>query len=131
MAKPVSADLLVAKIKQILEREAGDNQRRGVSGSLAEMGLVEMVQVLWHGRKTGALKIRSGGQVGEIHFVGGNVFNALWKHQRGTDAFFAMLGLREGEFALDPNFEAPQRIINESPDGLLLEGMRRLDETGI
>ena len=40
----------------------------------------EMVQVLWYGRKTGSLKIRSGANSGEIHFVGGLIFNALKRH---------------------------------------------------
>jgi hypothetical protein len=39
-----------------------------------------------------------------------------------------MLGLREGSFIFDPSFEAPQRLIAESPEALLLEGMRRMDE---
>jgi hypothetical protein len=39
-----------------------------------------------------------------------------------------MLGLKEGTFMFDPNFEAPQRLIQESPEALLLEGMRRSDE---
>jgi response regulator RpfG family c-di-GMP phosphodiesterase len=128
VTKPVSADLLVAKLKTILEREAGARGRRGVSGSLAEMSLPEMVQVLWHGRKTGALKIQASGTAGEIHFVGGSVYNALWRNLRGEEAFFAMLGLKEGDFALDPNFQAPQRLITDSPESLLLEGMRRMDE---
>ncbi len=41
-----------------------------------------------------------------------------------------MLGLAEGEFSLDPNHEAPQQVIQASPEALLLEGMRRLDESG-
>jgi response regulator RpfG family c-di-GMP phosphodiesterase len=54
LSKPVSADLLVAKLKQIIEREARHlSGARGVSGSLVEMGLPDMVQVLWHGRKSG------------------------------------------------------------------------------
>lgn len=126
--KPVSADLLVAKLRTILEREAGARGRRGVSGSLSEMSLPEMVQVLWHGRKTGALRIRLGSEAGEIHFVGGNIYNALWRNLRGDEAFYAMLALKEGDFALDPNFHAPQQLIAESPESLLLEGMRRLDE---
>src|SRR5690606_8812549 len=71
MTKPVVADLLVAKLKQIMEREAvhGEGGNRGVSGSLQEMGLPDMVQVLWHARKSGSLKIRSGAEMGEIHFV--------------------------------------------------------------
>lgn len=130
MHKPVSADLLVAKLKQIMEREAthAGGVSRGVSGSLTEMGLPDMVQVLWHGRKTGSLKIRSGQEQGEIHFVQGMIYNALWMTQRGEEAFYAMLRLTEGTFALDPNFKAESQVIQGSPEALLLEGMRRLDE---
>jgi response regulator RpfG family c-di-GMP phosphodiesterase len=128
MTKPVNVDLLVAKLRQFLERDAAAAAKRGVSGSLSEMSLPDMVQVLWHARKTGSLKIRSGTESGEIHFVGGAIFNALWEKLRGEDAFYAMLKLAEGEFSLDPNYEAPQQVIQESPEALLLEGMRRLDE---
>lgn len=130
MQKPVAADLLVAKLKQIMEREAtqGGGASRGVSGSLTEMSLPDMVQVLWHGRKTGSLKIRSGHEQGEIHFVDGMIFNALWMTQRGEEAFYAMLRLTTGTFALDPNLKADSQVIQASPEALLLEGMRRLDE---
>ncbi len=129
LTKPVSADLLVAKLRQIIDREAArSGSKRGVSGSLSEMGLPDMVQVLWHGRKTGALKIRSQAGVGEIHFVNGQVYNALFGNHRGEEAFYAMLALSQGDFVLDPNFVAPQELFNKSPEALLLEGMRRLDE---
>ena len=45
-------------------------------------------------------------------------------------AFYAMLGLTEGDFVLDPNFRAPQQVVHASPEALLLEGMRRQDEAG-
>ncbi|MBM4363549.1 MAG: DUF4388 domain-containing protein [Deltaproteobacteria bacterium] len=128
MTKPVATDLLVAKLKQIMEREARDRAPRGVSGSLVEMGLPEIVQVLWHGRKTGSLKIRSGADAGEIHFVDGSVWNALFGTVRGEEAFYAMLTLATGDFNLDPQFRAPQQLLQASPEALLLEGMRRLDE---
>lgn len=131
MTKPIAADVLVAKLRQILEREASrGGTSRGVAGSLLEMGLPDMVQVLWHGRKTGSLKIRSGANAGEIHFVEGAIYNALFSNLRGEEAFYAMLALNEGDFTLDPNFRAPQQLIQASPEALLLEGMRRLDESG-
>jgi DNA-binding response OmpR family regulator len=126
--KPVSAEVLVQKLKQVIEREARSTGARGVAGSLTEMGLPEIVQVLCHGRKTGSLKIRSSREAGELHFVEGNLYNALWGSLRGPDAFYAMLALKGGDFVLDPNFKAPQRVIRESPEALLLEGMRRIDE---
>jgi response regulator RpfG family c-di-GMP phosphodiesterase len=130
VTKPVSLELFSAKIKQILSRQVVNSGTRGVSGSLTEMGLPEIVQILWHGRKTGRLKVRSNTDAGEIHFVGGAIYNALWSKLRGEEAFYAMLRLTEGEFMLDPSFTAPQQVIQANPEALLLEGMRRLDETG-
>jgi len=130
MTKPVATDLLVAKLKQIIEREDRARAPRGVGGSLTEMGLPEIVQVLWHGRKTGSLKIRTGTNSGEIHFVDGAIFNGMWGTLRGEEAVYAMLTLTEGDFSLDPSFRAAQAVIQASPEALLLEGMRRLDESG-
>lgn len=128
MSKPVATDLLVAKLKQIMERETRSRAPRGVGGSLTEMGLPEIVQVLWHGRKTGSLKIRNGPEQGEIHFVDGSIYNAMWGTLRGEDAFYAMVNLTQGDFNLDPTVKAPQQLVHASPEALLLEGMRRMDE---
>ena len=59
-----------------------------------EMSLPDMVQVLFHGRKGGNLRIRAREGTGEIHFADGDVVNALWGELRGEDAFFAMLRLK-------------------------------------
>jgi response regulator RpfG family c-di-GMP phosphodiesterase len=130
VTKPASADLLVAKLKALLDQRASASPRntRGVSGSLREMGLPDMVQILFHGRKTGKLEIRAAQGAGEIHFAEGNVVDALWKDTRAEPAFYAMLKLTDGDFALDPSFRPPGRVIHQSAEALLLEGMRRMDE---
>jgi response regulator RpfG family c-di-GMP phosphodiesterase len=130
VGKPASADVLVAKLKTMLEKASASPARstRGVSGSLREMGLPDMVQVLFHGRKSGRLQIRAPNGSGEIHFAEGSVFDAIWADMRGETAFYAMLKLADGDFALDPSFKATNRTINQSAEALLLEGMRRLDE---
>lgn len=128
VAKPASADVFVAKLKALLEQRTSTKSPQGVSGSLREMGLPDMVQVLFHGRKSGNLRIRAREGNGEIHFVEGNVVDAAWREQRGEEAFYAMLKLGDGEFALDPSFRASARVIHQSSEALLLEGMRRMDE---
>ena len=130
VTKPASADLLVAKLKALLDQRASASPRktRGVSGSLREMGLPDMVQVLFHGRKTGKLEIRAPQGSGEIHFAEGNVVDALWRDTRAEPAFYAMLKLTDGDFALDPSFRPGGRVIHQSAEALLLEGMRRMDE---
>jgi response regulator RpfG family c-di-GMP phosphodiesterase len=128
VSKPAHADVLVAKLKALLEQRASPRTARGVSGSLSEMGLPDMVQVLFHGRKSGNLRIRAPEGAGEIHFADGSVVNALWGELRGENAFYAMLRLRDGEFGLDPTFKPLSRVIHASSEALLLEGMRRMDE---
>lgn len=131
ISKATGADVLVAKLKQILERRKAkpSTAAKGVSGSLAEMSLPDMVQILFHGRKTCALRIQSKKGNGEIFFDSGQLVDARFGATRGEDAVYQMLSLREGDFQIDPNAGAPaQRTINVSPEALLLEGMRRVDE---
>jgi response regulator RpfG family c-di-GMP phosphodiesterase len=131
VGKPTATDVLVAKLKARLDTrrtQMGTTTQAGVSGSLKEMGLPDMVQVLFHGRKTGNLKIMSGPQSGEIHFEQGAVVNAKWGGKTGVNAFYEMIKLMDGQFALDPSFKPPERLIHESAEALLLEGMRRMDE---
>jgi response regulator RpfG family c-di-GMP phosphodiesterase len=128
VSKPVAADAFVAKLKQLIERQATTHAAKGVSGSLSEMSLPDIVQILWHGRKSGALRVRSRGESGELHFQEGNIVNAMLGKLRGEEAFYEMLKLPDGEFGLDPNFQPSSRVISASPEALLLEGMRRIDE---
>jgi response regulator RpfG family c-di-GMP phosphodiesterase len=127
-SKLAPTDVLVAKLKALLDQRATAKGPRGVSGTLDEMALPDLVQVLWHGRKTGSLGIRSGGEKGEIHFVDGSVVNASWSTLAGAEAFYALLRLKEGDFGFDPDAEPSERVIEASAETLLLEGMRRLDE---
>jgi response regulator RpfG family c-di-GMP phosphodiesterase len=128
VTKPAPADVLVAKLKALLEQRAAPGKSGGVSGSLKEMGLPDMVQVLFHSRKSGSLKIRAREGAGEIHFNEGDMVDALWRELRGEEAFYAMLKVSEGDFSLDPTFRTTARTINQSSEALLLEGMRRMDE---
>ncbi|MDB5213097.1 MAG: domain/GAF domain/HD domain protein [Myxococcaceae bacterium] len=131
VAKPVQADVLVAKLKAMLDQWSTGRGAKGVSGSLREMGLPDIVQVLFHGRKTGKLNVRSGGKNGEIHFLEGNIANAIVGELAGAPAFYALLKFAEGDFALDPGFIPPKRVMVESAEALLLEGMRRMDEENL
>jgi response regulator RpfG family c-di-GMP phosphodiesterase len=127
LVKPSSVDIVAAKIQKILDERPG-RESGGVSGSLTEMSLPDLVQILAHGRKTGQLKLRMGPHQGEIHFVTGEIYNALFEKLRGEEAFFQMLKFKDGTFSLNPGFTSDTKVINMSAEMLLLEGMRRMDE---
>ncbi len=127
LVKPSSVDIIIAKMNKYLSEKPGQTAD-GVSGSLREMSLPDLVQILSHGRKNGQLKLNMGQHRGELHFVNGDIYNALFDKLRGEEAFFQMLRFRDGTFMLNPNFEAGSRVIQMTAEMLLLEGMRRFDE---
>jgi response regulator RpfG family c-di-GMP phosphodiesterase len=130
ITKPASPDVVALKVNRVLDAGAAARKRKpgGVSGSLNEMALPDMVQILFHGRKSGLLVIFSDGKRGEIHFSEGQIFDASFGESVREEAFYEMLRLKGGDFELDPNFRAGERKIAMGPESLLLEGMRRQDE---
>jgi response regulator RpfG family c-di-GMP phosphodiesterase len=128
LAKPFTTEVLVAKVKQIMEQKLILKESRGVTGSLKEMGLADLIQIMATGRRTGQLKLKYENQQGEIHLQEGHVVNALFEGMRGEEAFYAMLKYKEGTFIFDPKFKPPSKVITQDTESLLLEGMRRIDE---
>jgi response regulator RpfG family c-di-GMP phosphodiesterase len=130
ITKPASPEVVALKINRVLQGGGRKRKHGGVSGSLTEMSLPDVVQILFHGRKSGKLAISSEGKRGEIHFCDGQIFDANFGERQKEEAFYEMLLLRGGDFELDPNFKPTDRKIGLGPESLLLEGMRRLDESG-
>ena len=130
VVKPASPEVVAMKVGQVLSQARAKTKARGVSGSLSEMGLPDVIQVLSNGRKSGRLELRSGSDAGEIHFGSGAICDARFGSLSGAEAVYAMLGLTDGEFSLDPSFEPGENVINQPSESLLLEGMRRMDEAG-
>jgi response regulator RpfG family c-di-GMP phosphodiesterase len=129
ITKPASPDLLALKVTRVLEgAKRAKRKTGGVNGSLTEMALPDVVQILCHGRKSGKLTVTVQGKAGEISFSEGMIWDAKFGALLREEAFYAMLRLREGDFELDPNFRPSEQLIEASPESLLLEGMRRFDE---
>jgi response regulator RpfG family c-di-GMP phosphodiesterase len=131
LSKPAAPDVVVAKVRSVLSKGARHRSARGVSGALREMPLPDVIQVLSRTRKSGLLKVSTGGYTGEIQIGNGSIYNAAFMNLHGEEALFALLGLQDGEFALDPGFVPTQRAIHGSTEQLLLEGMRRIDESAM
>lgn len=128
ITKPASPEVVALKVNRVLDSARRAKRKAGVSGSLTEMALPDVVQILFHGRKSGKLSISAEGKKGEILFCDGQIFDAHFGDKAREEAFYAMLGLARGDFELDPNVKPTEQLIQMSPESLLLEGMRRQDE---
>lgn len=99
-----------------------------VSGSLSELGLPDLLQVLGAGQKTVRVTLRRGNASGIVELEQGHIVHAELGSETGENAFYRIIAWAEGEFRIDPLIEVVTRTIQASNDALILEGLRQLDE---
>jgi response regulator RpfG family c-di-GMP phosphodiesterase len=133
ITKPVKVDVLCAKLITMINRLKAEKKveapaEAGVTGSLSEMSLPDIIQILGAGRKTGVVTLTNNGEKAEIYLEEGRIINARIDDLKGEEAFYRILYWNEGTFRIDPNPETTERLINISNDSLMLEGFRRMDE---
>lgn len=103
-----------------------------MTGSIAEVALPDLLQLFSASKKTGVLQITTATDVGAIHLKDGMVRFAVVNGDESVPpekAFYRVLVWDKGTFDLLPeaNRDFPTEIQN-SIEGLLMEGMRQLDE---
>ncbi len=134
LTKPIYIKEVVTRVRMILQKVEKDRIERketknGFVGNLADMGVVDLVQTFEIGRKTGVIKLE-GERAGVVYFKEGRVIDSELGRLRGENAFYRMLNTFEGKFEVSfVPIDRPERI-EVSTQGLLMEGMRRLDEWG-
>ncbi|MBI5490563.1 MAG: DUF4388 domain-containing protein [Deltaproteobacteria bacterium] len=135
LVKPVFVKELVARLRLILQRKKRESlEGRGAktkfSGSLDDIGLVDLIQTVDLSKKTGALHLTRSGDHGVIYFQDGEVVDAEVGRHRGVAAVYRLLTWSEGFFDVDFRPVRRTRTIHLSSQEILMEGMRRLDEWG-
>jgi len=105
---------------------------KSMSGSIEEIPLPDLLQLLSTSRKSGVIVIRSDLGVGKVYLRKGQIYFASIDESFNTGprkAMFRMLGWTHGFFELDPPDEREvMDELQDSTEGLLMEGMRQLDE---
>jgi len=125
-----SADSRVREVIDAL-RQAGHRSRLGgISGSIVDLGLANMLQMFGASAPQGTLVVDRDGEQGWIAFAGGQFLGAELGVLSGHDALVAMLDWGEGHFQFEAS--ADQDLIeNASPsslEGAVLEAVCALDD---
>jgi DNA-binding response OmpR family regulator len=133
LRKPFNQDEVLARIDQVFRRveaaRAVSGESREIEGNLAQIPLVDLLQILSVNRKTGRLTVEREGERAVIALRDGRVVDASLGAVNGEKALFRLLTRREGQFAFVPgqNGEAAERI-DRRLEELMLEGLRQADE---
>ncbi len=129
VVKPTSAAVIAAKAGRMIANSRTQKPGpRGISGSLQEMALPDLIQMIANGRKNGILRVRNGASQGELMFQDGSIHDARFGELSKAEAVYELLRLTDGDFTLEPQTTPVQDVIGIPTHHLLLEAMRRLDE---
>ncbi len=132
LTKPINLDVLVSKVRRLerVLRAARPAAVRptAVQGSLSELGIFDLIQVLQLGMKTARIEVDRDGQQCVLHIQQGSLVAASLGEATGAEAFYELCTWESGTFAVYPGETTVERNIFETNDFLLMEGMRRADE---
>ena len=105
---------------------------KSMAGSIEEIPLPDLLQLLSTSRKSGVLVIHSDRHVGKIFFRKGQIYFTNIENMFNLGprkSLTRMLGWTEGSFELEPPDEsAVLEEMDDSTEALLMESMRQLDE---
>ncbi len=97
-------------------------------GSLKELPLPDIIQLVSVSGKTGVFELKKGAQAGEIFLRDGQIVHATAGSLAGEEAVYELAVWTDGEFLFQPSRETATVTIKRSNTNLLMEAARRIDE---
>ena len=97
-------------------------------GSLAELHLPDIIQLVSVSGKTGVFHLVDGNLKGQIYLHEGRIVHATLDDVSGEEAVSALAIWIQGDFMFEPAAPSEVRTISKSNTNLLMEAARRLDE---
>ncbi len=134
LAKPFFLKEATRRIKRTVDRIALEKMAKTapsdgvVRGNLSQMNVIDLMQSLEMGRKSCQLKLNNAGENCEVFFVEGQVKHATYGALKGDEAVFRVLRWTGGNFELNFEGKTDQESTQLNTQGLLMEGLRLLDE---
>jgi pSer/pThr/pTyr-binding forkhead associated (FHA) protein len=130
-------DASVKRVQSLLQKSKEEptlnpGQSSAVSGSLSEIRLPSLLQVIESDRVTGTLVIRHRGREGKLHLHQGIIRHATLGRAQGVKALYRLMVCDEGRFELfipgrSPEYDTVEGDLQKH----LLEAMRQKDEFAV
>ncbi len=100
----------------------------GLSGSLDQLPLRNLLKMLAAGEQTGRLELNHGREVADLFLRAGVVVHATADAVTGDAAVATALGWTNGSFRFEPGILPPEITISSPLEQLLAEGSRQMSE---
>ena len=135
LEKPFFLKEATRRIKRLIDRIALEKMAKTapsdgvVRGNLSQMNVIDLMQSLEMGRKSCQLTLTNEGEKCEVFFAEGQVKHATYGALVGDAAVFKVLRWTGGNFQLDFEGKTDKETTQLNTQGLLMEGLRLLDES--
>jgi len=132
--KPFFLKDATQRIKRLIDKIALEKMAKTapsdgvVRGSLAQMNVLDLLQSLDMGRKTCALTLSNNVDKCSMYFTDGQINHAVYGELKGDEAVYKTMGWTNGSFQIDFTKSSSETTVTRSTQGLLMEGLRLLDE---
>jgi CheY-like chemotaxis protein len=133
--KPFFLREATQRIKRVIDKIALEKMAKAspsdgfLRGSLSQMNVIDLVQSLEMGRKSCSLTLTNESDKCEMYFSEGQVTHARYGTLAGDKAVFRVLRWTGGNFQIDFEGKTTQQSTTLNTQGLLMEGLRLLDES--
>lgn len=97
-------------------------------GSLRELPLPDIIQLVAVSGKTGVFVLRNGAESGRIFLDRGQIVHATIGALEGEQAVYELARWLAGDFVFTPGTESEARTVDKSNTNLLMEAARQIDE---
>jgi len=101
---------------------------KGITGTLEDFNLSDIVQILQMGLKTARIDINFNGVIGMIHMQQGNIIQAATNKVEGDEAFYEMMRWPSGCFRIQHGIRSEDNNIRSETTYLLLESAKIMDD---
>ena len=138
LVKPIYLREVLVRVRRLLEKQesqspatAREDKPAGnmFQGVLGDMSVVDILQTMEFGNKTAIIHVSTPKRDAQIFIQDGRPVHAVAGSLVGERAVYKMLQWTEGNFRIDFRKSLQvQNTINTSTQGLIMEGVRRLDE---
>ncbi|RLE26877.1 MAG: hypothetical protein DRJ65_04585 [Acidobacteria bacterium] len=99
-----------------------------LQGSLSELSLPDVIQLVSVSGKSGAFHLVKGEEQGKIFLKDGQIIDAFIGNLRGETAVYEMAIWSSGDFSFEPGETSAEVTVQRSNANLMMEAARRLDE---
>lgn len=131
ITRPLSIEQLTLSIRNLLLETAPAvvaEEVRGLTGTLEDFNLIDIIQILSLGLKTAKVEITHGRETGMLFLLRGKIVYASAGSLRGPDAFFELIRWKKGFFYIMHGHSIDEVNVTVDTMHLLMDACSTMEE---